>query len=109
MPGDLFECRRFCYTQKTSPGAVDTERIIGAEGKMNVEKPGAAAQRVEWQREHDEALDALRQAEDAYHRLIAGSPFLSSEDPSAAEVHREALQRLEEARRRLDEVRQAEP
>ncbi len=69
----------------------------------------AGARRAEWQREHDAALDALRQAEDAYHRVIAGSAFLSSEDPSAAEVQREALQRLEEARRRLDEVRQVGP
>jgi hypothetical protein len=73
---------------------------------MANEKTGVVARRAEWQREHDAALDALRQAEDAYQRVIAGSPFHSSEDPSAAEVQREALQRLEEARRRLDEVRQ---
>ncbi len=76
---------------------------------MDRENRGVAAREAEWQREHDAALDALQQAEDAYHRVIAGSPFLSSEDPSAAEVQGEALQRLEEARRRLDEVRQGRP
>jgi hypothetical protein len=76
---------------------------------MTSGKPGAAARQAEWQREHDAALAALREAEDVYQRVIAGSAFLSSEDPSAAEVQRDALQRLEEARRRLDEVRQARP
>lgn len=76
---------------------------------MTGEKAGAAARQAEWQREHDAALEALRQAEDAYHRVIAGSAFLSSEDPSAAEVQQDAFQRLEEARRRLGEIRQARP
>jgi hypothetical protein len=64
----------------------------------------------QWQREHDAAVEALRKAEEGYQRVIAGSPFLSpGEDPSPVEVQREALNRLEEARRRLDEVRQARP
>ena len=76
---------------------------------MTGERADVAARRAAWQREHDAALDALRQAEDAYHRVIAGSAFLSGEDPSAVEVQHDALQRLEEARRRLDEVRQVKP
>jgi len=76
---------------------------------MTGEKAGAAARQADWQREHDAALEALRQAEDAYRRVIAGSAFLSGEDPSATEVQQDAFQRLEEARRRLDEVRQARP
>ena len=76
---------------------------------MTGDKSGVAARRAEWQQEPDAALDALRQAEDAYQRVTAGSAFLSSDDPSAAEVQRDGLQRLEEARRQLDEVRQAKP
>ncbi len=63
----------------------------------------------EWQREHDAAIAALRDAEDAYQRVVAGRAFLSAEDPSPVEVQREALDRLEEARRNLDEVRQRRP
>lgn len=64
----------------------------------------------EWEREHQAALEALRKAEEGYQRVIAGSSFLSAgEDPSPIEVQRDALNRLEEARRRLDEVRQARP
>ncbi len=74
---------------------------------MTTGKPDEATQAAQWQREHDAAVEALRAAEDAYQRAIAGSAFLSStEDPSAVEVQQEALNRLEEARRRLDELRQ---
>ncbi len=76
---------------------------------MTTGKPDDAAQSAQRRREHQEAVDALRAAEDAYRQAIAGSAFLSStEDPSAVEVQQEALNRLEEARRRLDEVRQQE-
>ncbi len=74
---------------------------------MTTGKPDDAMQAAQWRREHEAALEALRAAEDAYRRAIAGSAFLSStEDPSPVEVQQEALNRLEEARRRLDEVRQ---
>jgi len=77
---------------------------------MDDEKRDRTARWAEWQREHDAALDALRNAEEACRRVIAGSAFLSaSEDPSPADMQRDALNRLEEARRRLDEVRQARP
>ncbi len=71
--------------------------------------PDATKKQQQWQREHDEAVEALRKAEEGYQRVIAGSPFLSADDPSPVEVQRDALDRLEEARRRLDEVRQARP
>jgi hypothetical protein len=59
-----------------------------------------------WQAEHTAALEALQQAERAYHRTIAGSAFLSpSEDPSPIELQKEALEAVEAARVRLDEVR----
>jgi hypothetical protein len=65
---------------------------------------------AQWEREHQAAVEALRKAEEGYQRVIAGSAFLSAgEDPSPVEVQHDALNRLEEARRHLDEVRQARP
>jgi hypothetical protein len=64
----------------------------------------------EWQREHAAALEALQQAQRAYHRTIAGSAFLSpTEDPSATEVQKESLDAVEAARVRLDEIRARRP
>lgn len=65
---------------------------------------------LDWQREHAAALDALQQAERAYHRTIAGSAFASpSEGPSALEVQKESLAVVEAARVKLDEVRARKP
>ena len=63
-----------------------------------------------WQREHAAALEALQQAQRAYHRTIAGSAFASAaEGPSAAEIQKESLDAVEAARVRLDEVRARKP
>ena len=65
---------------------------------------------LEWQREHTAALDALQQAERAYHRTIAGSAFASAiEGPSPIEIQKESLEQVEAARVRLDEVRARKP
>lgn len=65
---------------------------------------------LDWQREHAAALEALQQAERAYHRTIAGSAFASpSEGPSAIELQKESLDEVEAARVRLDEVRARKP
>jgi hypothetical protein len=65
---------------------------------------------LDWQREHAEALQALQQAERAYHRTIAGSAFLSTtEDPSAIELQKASLEAVEAARIRLDEIRARQP
>ncbi len=64
---------------------------------------------IQWQRDYQAAVTALEEAEREYQRTIAGSAFLSSEDPSSVEVQRDALNRLEEARRHLDDVRQSRP
>jgi len=65
---------------------------------------------LEWQREHAAALEALQQAQRAYHRTIAGSAFASpTEGPSAIELQKESLDALEAARLRLDEVRARKP
>ena len=65
---------------------------------------------LEWQREHAAALEALQEAQRAYHRIIAGSAFASpSEGPSAVELQKESLDALEAARVRLDEIRSRKP
>ena len=63
-----------------------------------------------WQREHTAALEALQQAQRAYHRTIAGSAFASpTEGPTAIELQQESLHTLEAARVRLDEIRARQP
>ena len=65
---------------------------------------------LDWQREHAAALDELQQAEQTYHRAIAGSAFVSaSEGPSAVEIQKESLAAVESARVRLDEIRARKP
>jgi len=65
---------------------------------------------LEWQGENAAALEALQQAEQAYHRTIAGSAFTSAvEGPSAVELQKESLDAVEAARVRLDEVRARRP
>jgi hypothetical protein len=65
---------------------------------------------LEWQHEHAAALEALQQAQRAYHRTIAGSAFASAaEGPSAIELQKESLDAVEAARVRLDEVRGRRP
>jgi hypothetical protein len=65
---------------------------------------------LDWQHEHAAALEALQQAERAYHRTIAGSAFANpSEGPTAIELQKESLDQVEAARRRLDEIRSRKP
>ena len=65
---------------------------------------------LDWQAEHAAALDALREAEHAYHRTIAGSAFaLPDEGPTPLEMQKESLDALEAARLRLDEIRLRKP
>ena len=65
---------------------------------------------LDWQEEHVAALDALQQAERAYHRTIAGSAFANpTEGPTAIELQKESLDALEAARIRLDDVRARRP
>jgi hypothetical protein len=65
---------------------------------------------LDWQSEHAAALEALQDAERAYHRAIAGSAFASpTEGPTPIEIQKESLQQVEAARLRLDEVRERRP
>ena len=60
-----------------------------------------------WQREHSAALAALQQAQRAYHRAVADDAC--GADPSALLTHRMTLEKLDAARRHLDEVRRRQP
>jgi hypothetical protein len=65
---------------------------------------------LEWKHEHTAALEALQQAQRAYHRTIAGSAFASpTEGMSAIELQKESLDAVEAARVRLDEIRGRRP
>jgi hypothetical protein len=65
---------------------------------------------LEWQSEHAAALDALQQAERAYHRTIAGSAFANpTEGPTPFELQKESLDVVEAARVRLDDLRARRP
>lgn len=65
---------------------------------------------LEWQNEHAAALEALQQAERAYHRTIAGSAFANPmEGPTAIELQKESLDEVEAARVRLDDIRARRP
>jgi hypothetical protein len=65
---------------------------------------------LDWQAENTAALDDQQRAERAYHRTIAGSAFASpTEGPSAIEMQKEALDAVEAARVRLDDVRARKP
>ena len=91
---------------------VDTGDPFGLEhsGASEAEAIERVAQWLEWQSEHAAALEALQQAERAYHRAIAGSAFANpTEGPAAIEIQRESLQQVEAARLRLDNVRERRP
>jgi len=91
---------------------VDTGQRFGIDcsGETEEEASRRMAAWIEWQYEHTAALDALQQAENAYHRTIAGSAFASPfEGPSPVEMQKESLDALEAARQRLDDVRSRKP
>ena len=65
---------------------------------------------AQWQRQHAAALEVLQEAQRAYHRTVAATAFQGTRDvPSAEEVRRAALEALEAARLKLDEVRARRP
>ena len=90
----------------------DTGDPFGVEcaGATETDARATLARWLEWQAEHSAALEALQQAERAYHRTIAGSAFANpSEGPSPIEMQKESLTAVEAARVRLDEVRSRKP
>ncbi len=63
-----------------------------------------------WQREHAAALEALQQAQRAYHRTIAGSAFAGpTHGPGAIDAQKESLDAVDAARVRLDGIRHRRP
>ena len=90
----------------------DTGDVFGIEcaGETESAAMDRLSRWLEWQHEHSVALEALQQAERAYHRTIAGSAFASpTEGPSALELQKESLEAVEAARIRLDEIRMRKP
>jgi hypothetical protein len=90
----------------------DTGDPFGIEftGATEAEAVSCLIRWLEWQQEHTAALEALQQAEQAYHRTVAGSAFASpTEGPSAIEMQKESLEAVETARVHLDEVRARKP
>ena len=86
----------------------DTGDRFGIEcaGTTEAEATARLGRWLDWQGEHEAVLAELQQAEQSYHRAIAGSAFASpTEGPSAIEMQKEALDRVESARVRLDEIR----
>jgi hypothetical protein len=83
---------------------------IECAGATKTEAEARLTRWIEWQREHTAALAALQQAEQAYHRTIAGSAFASpTEGPTAVELQKESLNAVEAARLRLDDIRSRKP
>jgi hypothetical protein len=61
-----------------------------------------------WQTAHAEALRSLQDAQRTYHRLASERAF-AGENEEVKRQTREALGRVDTARRRLDEVRNRQP
>ena len=68
----------------------------------------ARARWLGWQQAHQRALEALQAAGQEYHRLVIGQAF-AGEDEAARRLRQDALSRLEDCRRRLDELREQQP
>jgi len=61
-----------------------------------------------WQQAHQRALADLQAAAQEYHRLIVDQAF-GAPDTDARRRRQDALGRLEERKRRLDELREQQP
>ena len=64
---------------------------------------------LEWQYDHTQALEALRQAERAYHRALADAAFAVSVDSQAPGGSKASLDVVDAARAQLDDVRTRRP
>jgi hypothetical protein len=84
--------------------------------RFGIEATGATAEEAEnrlerwlgWQHEHMQALEALQQAERAYHRAMTGAAFASPAEGGNGES-RASLESVNAARQHLDEVRARRP
>jgi len=64
---------------------------------------------LEWQYEHTQALEALQQAERAYHRSMADAAFAIARDSNAVDGSKASLEQVDAARKALDDVRGRRP
>lgn len=91
---------------------IDTGDPFGLEcaGETEAAAIERLARWLDWQHEHAAALEALQQAERAFHRTIAGSAFANpTEGPTSIEMQKESLDLVEAARIRLDDLRARKP
>jgi len=88
----------------------DTGDRFGLDARASTE--AAAVQQLQdwlqWHHEHLSALEALREAERAYHRAVTGSAF-SGREGDGQDAERGSLERLDRARSALDAVRRRQP
>jgi hypothetical protein len=83
---------------------------IECTGASEAEACGRLERWLIWQSEHAAALDSLQRAEQAYHRVLAGSAFsTTAEGLSATELQRDSLEQVEATRIQLDAVRARRP
>ncbi|MEZ5285052.1 MAG: hypothetical protein R2712_09640 [Vicinamibacterales bacterium] len=61
-----------------------------------------------WQQAHQRALEDLQAAAQEYHRLVVDQAFAAPGE-EGRRLRQDALGRLEERRRRLDEIREQQP
>jgi|GEM_PF-3279996 len=64
---------------------------------------------LEWQYAHTQALEALQQAERAYHRALADAAFATARDSNAVDGSKVSLEQVDAARTTLDDVRGRRP
>ncbi|HVC19054.1 MAG TPA: hypothetical protein VNE16_03180 [Vicinamibacterales bacterium] len=78
------------------------------EGDTEAEAIDRVAVWLVWQQEHEEALRSLQAAQRVYQRTVAGSAFAAADGPTP-DVERDALDQMEAARARLEEIRERQP
>jgi hypothetical protein len=91
---------------------IETGERFGVEcaGESETEALDRLSRWLVWQGEHSAALQALQDAERTYHRAIAGTAFTSGDEETACtELRRAALNQVDAARARLDEIRARRP
>lgn len=80
-------------------------------GDSEAQVVGAVTRWLQWQSDHAAALNALQEAERAYHRSVAGNLFATgaADESATRQVRRDALEQMERAKGRLDAVRARRP
>jgi hypothetical protein len=82
---------------------------IECRGATEAEAVHRLARWLAWQHEHAAALAALQETEHAYHRTIVGSAFAIPGEGTTNVDRHAALDVVDAARQRLDEIRARQP